>query len=129
MTNYEKYKDDILRVINSSPQADFGFSDGAIILCDPNICKICAFSEMKNDRYCANNKIIWLYDEYKIDWSKVPIDTKILVSGNGTEWFRRHFAKYKNGYVYAFCNGVTSWSTEDYGITFWKYAKLAEEEK
>lgn len=63
-----------------------------------------------------------------VDWSKVPVDTKILVSCGGEEWSKRHFAKYEDGTVYAWKNGTTSFSVEskDYE-TEWDYAKLYEE--
>lgn len=35
-------------------------------------------------------------------WSKVSVDTKILVSNNGKGWSKRHFAKYEDGKVYFF---------------------------
>ena len=33
--------------------------------------------------------------EEVVDWSKVAVDTPILVSNNGKYWYRRYFAKYK----------------------------------
>lgn len=69
------------------------------------------------------------YDfEECVDWSKVPVDTKILVSCDGEEWSRRHFAKYEDGTVYAWKNGKTSFSveSEDYK-TECDYAKLYED--
>ena len=27
-----------------------------------------------------------------IDWSEIPVDTKVLVSRNGKDWYRRYFA-------------------------------------
>lgn len=62
------------------------------------------------------------------DWSKVPVDTPILVSDtNGTNWEKRHFAYFKDGMVYAWLSGKTSWTTEKADDAFsWKYAKLAE---
>lgn len=63
-----------------------------------------------------------------IDWSKVPVDTPILVQdikGNG--YVRRYFAKYKDGKIYAWKDGTTSWTAESNGyITVWNYAKLAK---
>lgn len=64
-----------------------------------------------------------------VDWSKVEVDTKILVSctDHGV-WCKRHFAKYENGKVYAWANGATSFTSQkDDNITYWEYAKLAEE--
>lgn len=65
---------------------------------------------------------------YDIDWSKVDVDTKILVSYDGNVWRRRYFAKYENDKVYAFVGGATSFSNRGSYIS-WKYAKLYKEEK
>lgn len=65
---------------------------------------------------------------YDIDWSKVDVDTKILVSYDGNVWRRRYFAKYENDKVCAFVGGATSFSNRDSYIS-WKYAKLYKEEK
>lgn len=60
-----------------------------------------------------------------VDWSKVPVDTPILVSDGGVSWKKRYFAKHENGKVFAFRNGTTSWSSQ-YSPFEWRYAKLAE---
>lgn len=80
---------------------------------------------------------IWLLEEYeepeepeepKTDWSKVEVDTPILVRDYECQvWFRRYFAEYKDGVVYAWNGGGTSWSVNI--MTDWKYAKLAESEE
>ena len=45
-----------------------------------------------------------------IDWSKVAVDTPIVVkNGIGVE-LNRHFRKFDNGKIYYFSNGRTSWS-------------------
>ena len=64
-----------------------------------------------------------------VDWSKVTVDTKVLVSDDGKEWSRRHFAKYEDGKVYCFDSGTTSFSVQDddSDINGWKYAKLYQE--
>ena len=68
------------------------------------------------------------YEEPEVDWSKVKVDTPILVrQGKNGEWLERHFAKYENGDVYAWVDGQTSWTGAD--KIKWKYAKLAENEK
>ena len=66
--------------------------------------------------------------ELGVDWSKVAVDTPILVSNNGDYWRRRYFAKYENGMVYAFNGGKTSWSNHGEEPIAWEYAKLAESE-
>ena len=69
------------------------------------------------------------FKEY-IDWTKVPVDTKILVRNSEcSEWNRRYFAKYENGKVYAWDNGRTSWSAyneDNINVTGWGKAKLYE---
>ena len=67
--------------------------------------------------------------ELCVDWSKVAVDTPILVSDSGKSWCKRYFAKYENGKVYTFDDGRTSWSvTGKFENSPWKYAKLAESE-
>ena len=66
-----------------------------------------------------------------IDWSEMPVDTKVLVSKDGKKWLRRHFAKYEDGKVYCFNGGYTSFTIVNYGYlsnaVIWKYAKLYQE--
>ena len=45
-----------------------------------------------------------------VDWSKVSVDTKILVSEDGKDWYRRYFAKYEGGIIYAFPDGLSSFT-------------------
>ena len=70
--------------------------------------------------------------EEVVDWSKVPVDTKILVrESNEEEWTESHFAKYEDGKIYAWAYGRTSFTIRKYSFenpcTEWKYAKLYEE--
>ena len=61
-----------------------------------------------------------------IDWSKVKVDTPILVSQNKVDWKPRYFARYTNGIVETWLCGCTSWSIDSADDTcIWKYAKLA----
>ena len=83
---------------------------------------------------CQIQQMIWLlgeYEEPKTDWSKVEVDTPILVKNSeDDEWHRRYFAKYEDGYIYAWRDGCTSWtaySNDD--VTMREYAKLAESEE
>lgn len=63
-----------------------------------------------------------------VDWSKVKVDTPILVKQcEQDEWEKRHFAYFKDGEVYAWLYGKTSWSADYEGdTTNWNLAKLAE---
>ena len=76
-------------------------------------------------------QLMWLmkeYEESQVDWSRVEIDTPILVKDHeDREWLKRYFAKYEDGYVYAWGNGCTSWTADN--MYAWNYTKLAEDEK
>lgn len=62
-----------------------------------------------------------------VDWSKVKVDTPVLVSLNDESWFCRYFAGFKNGIVYTWSGGATSWSVrEREHKDAWGFAKLAE---
>lgn len=69
--------------------------------------------------------------EESIDWSKVKVDTPILVSTDGKTWFNRYFAEYKDGEVFFWNNGATSWSSKhvfkSWCIVTFPYAKLAND--
>lgn len=62
-----------------------------------------------------------------VDWSKVAVDTPILVrDSNESKWTKRYFALFEEGLIYAFESGATSWSVENNRrVVHWKYAKLA----
>lgn len=66
--------------------------------------------------------------EPEVDWSKVEVDTPILVrySEKGM-WIRRKFAKFEDGVVYAW-HGKETGHSKSY-MTPWNYAKLAESER
>lgn len=64
---------------------------------------------------------------YEIDWSKVEVDTKILVSNDDVRWYRAHFAMVENDTIYSFSNGTTSFTYEYSAFEPWKYAILYEE--
>ena len=122
MKNYEKYADEIREYNGDSICTDF---IAPYILksdkCNLNDCAICNMLQM-----------IWLMEEYKepeTDWSKVEVDTPILVRDyESQEWEARHFAKYEDGVVYTWDGGSTSWTSKG-NVTEWKYAKLADEEE
>lgn len=62
-----------------------------------------------------------------VDWSTVKVDTKIHVKDRKDDaWRRRYFAYYKNGEVYVYCNGRTSWSS-CLDTTSYKFAEVVEE--
>ena len=121
MKNFEKYEDEIRKFKGDN------FCSNFVI---PHILKKddCAGIYCSE---CISRQLLWYLEEYeepKTDWSKVKVDTPILVrQGNNGEWLERHFAKYENGDVYAWVDGQTSWTGAD--EIRWKYAKLAEDEE
>ena len=119
MKNYEKYADEIMEYKGDS----FCFCADFV---KPNILKSeCCDLDCTR---CRMLQMMWLledYEEPEVDWSKVEVDTPILVRFNErTNWVRRHFVKYEDGVIYAWNYGGTSWTEDD--VTAWPYAKLAE---
>lgn len=65
----------------------------------------------------------------EIDWSKVPIDTAVLISVDNKNWFNRYFAGVnEKGQPTVFCYGATQWSNGYEEPCHFKYIKLAEVE-
>lgn len=124
MTNGEKYEKEIVEIAKSKGKS----------ICDDFINKIILPSYgMKCGNRCIECRTlvdIWLNKEYKepeVDWSKVKVDTPILVKANESEvWLERHFAKFENGLVYAWNCGNTSFTAKT--CSAWHYAKLANNE-
>lgn len=121
MKNYEKYKNKVNNCDGEYFCHDF---------VKPIILKV-----DECDARCARCRLIqtiWLMEEYEepeVDWSKVAIDTPILVRNyESQEWEARYFAKYEDGVIYAWDGGSTSWSSKG-NVREWNYAKLAESEE
>ena len=74
----------------------------------------------------------WLVAEYvepEVDWSKVPIDTPVLISLNNKNWLNRYFAGVnEKGQPTVFGFGATQWSNGHTEPYHFKYIKLAEVE-
>ena len=120
MKNYEKYEKKI---------RECGYDSFCNDFIQPYILKQDTCGGMDCEQ-CNMIQMIWLlkdYEEPEVDWSKVEVDTPILVrNSEDEEWRKRHFAECKYGTVYAWIDGRTSW-TENY-MESWKYTKLAEDE-
>lgn len=112
MTNYEKYKDDIIKTLLDN-------------------CENCQF----NGECGSDTLRKWLDSEYvepekeEVDWSKVPIDTKILVSADKINWYRRYFAGIDacTNERLAWLDGATSWANRS--TRAWKHVKLYKEDE
>lgn len=103
-----------------------------IVLCQELECEDCLFSRRYNAlNYCHFSRIKWLVAEYtesEVDWSKVPVDTPVLVSNDGKKWSCRHFSRVVNGIPYTWMYGGTSWTTHHDNEITYRYIKLAEVE-
>ena len=131
MKNCEKYEDKIREYLNDNVFCA-EFVEPYILKsdnCDGLSCGVCHMKQ-----------ILWLLEDYEepeepeepeVDWSKVEVDTPILVrTVEWAEWAKRYFAKYEDGMVYVWNLGRTSWSaTYDKDVSAWPYAKLAESEE
>ena len=133
MTNKEKYGKEILDIACTGDHVAMRKSDNVIVGCRKLECLDCAFNT-HGKGYCNDEIEKWANSEYvepPVDWSKVAVDTPILVRDSEKEsWRKRHFAKYENGIVFAWENGLTHWSAySSSDISAWRMAKLAESEE
>lgn len=127
MTNREKYAEQIIdmAINNITIAVD---EKGRPCDCNGIRCADC----MLNDRPCKEMLKEWSGQEYvepPVDWSKVPVDTKVYVrdSENGF-WIPRHFARFEDGKIVTWNDGVTSFSTNGIdNVSKWKQGKLAED--
>lgn len=132
MTNKEKFLDEILEITvrhSNSLAAEVKTNGLRICGCGYVSCNRCLFGKKENS--CTEVKMRWLNEEYN-NWKNVETDAKILVKNRSKDhWERRHFHKYKNGKVYAYARGRTSFTTSDCSIVSypWEYAKLYDEER
>lgn len=126
MTNREKFAEKILDIACSGGRLAVNKATLEPIACNSLECRDCLFYT----ECCKGARKKWANSEYvepPIDWSKVAVDTPILVRNSKEEvWEKRHFAKYENGIVYAGVAGETSWSAISSNMTDWKMAKLTE---
>lgn len=128
MTNKEKFAEKILDIACSGDSIAVSKATLELIGCRKLKCGDCLFNIHGNFDSCGDRADKWANSEYvepPIDWSKVAVDTPILVTENDRfKWIKRHFAKYENGKVYAWNGGTTSWSNNR--CTSWELAKLPE---
>ena len=132
MNNYEKYQESIDPILQRGEHIALNKNTKAIVSCRKLDCEDCLFSRRYNWPYdCILNRTKWLVEEYtkpEIDWSKIPIDTPVLVSDNGVKWKRRYFVRKTSEDMFCvYSNGATSWST-DGRVSVYKYGKLWEVE-
>ena len=126
MTNREKFAEQILDIACNGGSIAVNKLTSEPMRCQGAACKQCLFN-FEGNGFCIDRRKKWANSEYvepSVDWSKVAVDTPILVTHSGIhEWVKRHFARYIDGSVYAWSGGTTSWSS-DGSTTAWELAKL-----
>ena len=132
MKNREKFEKEIMDIACSGHSIAFDKEDNKLTACNKINCSECAFCSSSTTN-CLDKIKEWCESEYvepEVDWSKVPVDTPVLVKDcERKTWYNRYFAYYKAGKVFVYTNGATSWSkSTNNATTFWDYAKLANEE-
>lgn len=128
MLNIERHENLLKKVTEN-----LAVMDGKPWNCDEIDCQDCDFSKKVEpcEENCEKLAKEWLLSEYQVDWSKVKVDTPILVRDDeDEEWIKSCFAKFENGLVYAWSEGRTSWTTQSSEDSLsWGNAKLAESEE
>lgn len=128
MKNREKYREEIksretCEFINDTVILEFiGSKTDSKCIC-----------EMRDCRACLIRFTLWLdeeYEEHKVDWSKVPVDTLVRVRDReDQERLLRYFKGIDDSSSDRFmvweC-GATSVTAEG-GYTNWKYCELVED--
>jgi hypothetical protein len=130
MTNREKFAEQILDIACNGGSIAVNKVTSEPMRCQGTTCKECLFN-FNGDEFCIDKRKKWANSQYVesfVDWSKVAVDTPILVTYNGIhQWVKRHFARYENGRVYAWNHGKTSWTGEM--CTVCELAKLPDKEQ
>lgn len=128
MKNREKFAEQIIDIALSGGSIAINMETGKPCDCNKIECTDCILCSKLGKWSDAIKE--WAEKEYEeppVDWSKVPVDTPILVKNSEyMKWSHRHFAKFENGKVYTWFKGSTSWSSNDKITTYWEFAKLAE---
>lgn len=105
------------------------FRDTTFMYCDgEKYPMVSYFSTLVVKELLKNRNYIAIEDHIDVvDWENVPVDTKIIVShSTDSPDYCRYFAEYKDGKVYAWDYGATSWSSDAKSKNWWEHAKLVE---
>lgn len=132
MTNREKYAEQILNIALTGGSVAID-KKGNICRCSDIGCCSCIFAKTKSEDCSCEKRIEeWSKQECiepPVDWSKVPVDTKVYVRDYDDEsWRPRYFARFEDGKIFVWTAGTTSFSSYNFdNVTSWKQGKLAED--
>ena len=124
MKNKDTYADVLIDLALSGAVVAIEKRTNAPVPCGKISCKNCLFSQggcVVNEEKLKS----WGDEDAAYFWENVEIDTPILVRHKGeSEWVRRHFAYYSQGKIYAFNNGLTSFTSKCSPPSSWDEAKI-----
>ena len=132
MTNKEKYYDELMDYALAGLDIAIDKDTNKIVSCKGFKCSDCKFGEYWGVT-CDPCKLEWLNEEYiepepETDWSKVEVDTPILVKNIESQaWIVKYFAKNEDGKVWCWSDGRTSYTTKS--VCDWEFAKLPTPEE
>lgn len=138
MENQKYYEKEILHIAVTGCAVAVNKDTYAPMTCSKDMCEHC-INHKENGR-CDKEKtaiLTWMKEEYidpaeRIDWSKVAIDTPVLVrNGESDVWENAHYAGWKIDEICVFPNGKTSYTfsendKKNVGLITYKHARLAE---
>ena len=131
MLNREKFAKEIMDIALEHATVAVTKDGSSICRCDEIMCHQCMFCRSDFRYGGAFRK--WLDSEHvelEIDWSKVPVDTPVLVRNDENGPFEKRYlnrAKLYSNLFVTYPNGTTSWSNE-WRLEKWKFCELAREE-
>lgn len=100
MLNAEKYKNELLKVINENERDFIAFDerDNSVKNCTTMVCNNCKFTRSKAKALCTQTKLKWLLSEYKqpIKLSKFEYDILKYLSDNTRHMY---IVRDGNGYI------------------------------
>lgn len=129
ITNYEHNKEIVDWYAVAQVPWGIDTVSGEITPCS-KILACASLCEFAKGEDCGLKRMEWLSDEYiDIDWSKVEVDTLILVSNDGNTWAYRYFAGEFFGRLYTFPFDHKSNDNKQMNLIEWKFGKLIEEEE
>lgn len=137
MENQKYYEKEILHIAVTGCAVAVNKDTYVPMTCSKDMCEHC-INHKENGR-CDKEKtaiLIWMKEEYidpaeRIDWSKVAIDTPVLVRNSERDtWENAHYAGWKIDGVCVFPNGKTSYTfsendKKNVGLITYKHARLA----
>lgn len=130
MKNREKYKNELMDTIkNDGNICEFMIKHGVSQMFGKDMESFCRETECQS---CTTALQLWLDEEYeepKVNWSNVPVDTLVRVRDREEQdWILRYFKGINEEHRYeAWESGATS-KTAKGKYLCWRYCELVEDE-